>query len=132
MDEYKKQANDFCEKYGVKIVARYNTYDKHFQDDKEKRAIWDIKIKRNGKSFSLKFGNSLNAGYEEPSNYNILACLQKYDVGTIENFMAEFGYEIYSIQDVKKVTNMYKAVCKEYKNVIKLFSDCMDELCEIQ
>jgi hypothetical protein len=132
MDEYKKQANDFCEKYGVKIVKEYHDHDYYFDGDKQKRAIWKIQIKRNRKTFSFKFGNSLNAGCEEPSNYDILACLTKYDVGTIENFMAEFGYEIYSIQDVKKVTNMYKAVCEEYKNVIELFSDCMEELWEIQ
>ena len=60
--------------------------------------------------------------------YDILSCLTKYDPETLENFCAEFGYDINS-RDSKKT---YNAVCKEYKAVEILFGDIMDELQEIQ
>lgn len=64
-----------------------------------------------------------------PTAYDILCCLQKYDVGTLENFCSEFGYDT----DSKKAEKTYKAVVDEYKNLCALFSDKeLEELQEIQ
>ena len=64
-----------------------------------------------------------------PTAYDVLACLQKYDVGTFENFCSEFGYD----EDSRTAEKIYKAVCKEYLNVCKLWSDSeIEELAEIQ
>jgi len=65
----------------------------------------------------------------EPSEYGVLSCLQKYDVGTFENFCADFGYDV----DSRKAEKIYKAVCEEYKNLCTIFSDVeIEELREIQ
>jgi len=56
---------------------------------------------------------------QKPSSYDVLACLQKYEVGTFEDFCSNFGYE----EDSRKSENIYKAVLKEYDNLCKLFSD---------
>lgn len=64
-----------------------------------------------------------------PTNYSILSCLQKYDVGTFENFCSEFGYDT----DSRKAEKTYKAVCEEYKNLCTLFTDAeIEEMQEIQ
>jgi len=64
-----------------------------------------------------------------PTNYSILACLQKYDVGTFEDFCNEFGYDTDSITAEKT----YKAVCEEYKNLCTLFTDAeIEQMQEIQ
>ena len=64
-----------------------------------------------------------------PTAYDVLACLQKYDVGTFENFCSEFGYD----EDSRTAEKVYKAVCEEYLNVCKLWSDSeIEELAEIQ
>ena len=65
------------------------------------------------------FGIEKNPNFEVPSNYSILACLQKYDVGTLEDFCSDFGYD----EDSKKAEKIYNAVCKEYENVCKIWSD---------
>jgi len=57
-----------------------------------------------------------------PTLYDVLACVQKYEVGTFEYFCSEFGYEMDSIS-AKKI---YKAVVKEYDKMCSLFSN--DEL----
>lgn len=64
----------------------------------------------------------------EPRNYDILACLTKYDPGTFENFCSEFGYD----EDSRMAEKTYKAICEEYKNLCALFNeDEMDLLREI-
>lgn len=64
-----------------------------------------------------------------PTAYDVLSCLQKYDVGTFENFCSEFGYS----EDSRTAEKVYKAVCEEYLNVCKLWSDSeIEELAEIQ
>jgi len=66
---------------------------------------------------------------QEPTAYDILACLQKYDVGTLEDFCGDFGYDT----DSKKAEKTYKAVVDEFKNVCALFTDAeIEELQEIQ
>lgn len=67
-----------------------------------------------------------------PTAYDILACLQKYEVGSMDDFMAEFGYEIKSVKDMTNFINTYNAVVKEYNDLCRIFTEeQMDELREI-
>ncbi len=54
MNEYVKQANDFCTKDNVIIDVDFLCKDYHFEDDKQKRDIYNITIKRGLKRFSFK------------------------------------------------------------------------------
>ena len=181
LNEYDKQAQDFCEKYGVTININFLKYDYHFENDKEKRDIYKVVISRGNRTMSVEFGQSMaksgfiaeygrmkivlpisdsqrnlylakhgllvnfakqHTGYdflsvskdklrkpEKPTSYDILTCLQKYDVGTFEEFCSEFGYNTDSIEALRT----YKAVVSEYKDVISLFNDEeMGKLQEIQ
>lgn len=129
MNEYTKQANDFAKKHGVKLsFVGDPQYKKHFIDDKDYRFVFKCKLTRNKKSYTFDFGQSIKEGSSEPTLYDVLTCLQKYEVGTFENFCGDFGYD----EDSRKAEKVYKAVYKEYDNVNRLFSDCLDELNEIQ
>lgn len=82
------------------------------------------------KSYTFTFGQSIAEGDRRPKMYDVLSCLQKYNCGTFEDFCYEFGYDT----DSRKAERIYKAVCKEYKAVVRLFGDspeCMQELCDI-
>ena len=57
-----------------------------------------------------------------PTLYDVLACLQKYEVGTFEDFCSDFGYD----NDSRTAKKTYKAVVKEYDKMCSLFSN--DEL----
>lgn len=70
---------------------------------------------------------SLNANVKEPTAYDLLACLTKYDPGTLDDFCGEFGYDT----DSKKATETYFAVQKEWQKVYRLFNGCIEELQEI-
>lgn len=66
---------------------------------------------------------------KEPSAYDVLACLQKYEVGTFEDFCNEFGYDT----DSKKAEKTYHAVLNEWQNVAMLYNDKeLEQLQEIQ
>ena len=59
---------------------------------------------------------------EEPSLYDVLACLTTYDPGTFKDFCSEFGYDT----DSRKAEKIYNAVEGEWLKVQSLFND--DEL----
>ena len=54
-----------------------------------------------------------------PTAYDVLACLTKNDPGTFEDFCSDFGYD----QDSRTAEKTYKAVCKEWTDVCRLWSD---------
>ena len=93
----------------------------HFADDKQNRDIYKITISKGRRSYTFKFGQSLakSGTGEAPTAYDVLACLQKYDVGSFEDFCWEFGYNV----DSRQAEKTYKAVCKEYEKLCTIFSD---------
>jgi len=126
--EYQQNAEKFAQKHGIKFRILAIGYDKFFAEDKEGRYIFTCKLTRNKKSYTFKFGQSINNGQEDPTLYDILSCVQKYEVGSFEDFCGEFGYS----EDSRNVERTYKAVCKEYEAVNRLFGDIIEELQEIQ
>lgn len=64
-----------------------------------------------------------------PNEYDVLACLEKYDPGTFEDFCSELGYD----EDSRTAERIYIAVIKEYKDLTRIFTEKqMEELSEIQ
>jgi len=70
-----------------------------------------------------------NPNFKAPTAYDVLACLTKYDPGTLENFCSDFGYDT----DSRSAEKTYNAVKDEYQNVSMLFTDAeIEQLQEIQ
>ena len=64
-----------------------------------------------------------------PNEYDVLACLEKYDVGSFEDFCSEFGYG----EDSRTAERIYIVVIKEYKDLTRIFTEeQMEELSKIQ
>lgn len=63
----------------------------------------------------------------EPSDYSILATLTKYDPESFEFFCSEYGYS----EDGITAERTYRAVQKEWREVKRMFGDCIEELNEI-
>ena len=70
----------------VKFTTTWIKYDYHFVGDKERRHIFRCTLTRNGKRMSVNFGQSIVKDSEQPDLYTVLTCLQKYEVGTFEDF----------------------------------------------
>lgn len=136
MNEYVKAAEQFCKRNGIKITIVYSGMESPEWDAGREVNVYDVYIRRPSRhhSMKVKFYDSLANTWDgkRPSKYDVLACLEKYDVGTIEDFVSEFGYEVNSWNDVKRIERTYKAVVRQYKQVQRVFEDCIDELREIQ
>lgn len=159
MNEYLKQAEEFLTAHDAKIEIVFDHCGKYWEDDKKNRNIYNVTITRGNKSYTTKFGDSINntdainriksnaqmknrilTGAERqkikneytPNAYDILACLQKYETPSDPwEFANEFGYKINSRADFRKVDRICEACEKEYKAIYNMFSDCMEELAEI-
>ena len=125
---YQQQANEFATATGTKLKINCSEYGKHFPEDKESRYIFNCTLTRKGKRYTFNFGQSIFAGSVEPTMYDILTCLTKYNPETFENFCGEYGYNTDSI----KALETYKAVQREFNGVNRLFSDVLEQLQEIQ
>jgi len=132
-NEYTRQANDFCKNTGTRIVISYKGEAVPDWDPRELHSTYRVRIDRNHKTWSFDFTQSLDGTWKgtRPTKYDVLATVTKYDPGTLDDFVREFGYEINSLEDVRKVERTWKAVRKEYRNCERLFGDVMDELSEI-
>lgn len=126
MSNYEAMANAFAEKTGTKLMVLGHDY-KPMWGEKQSRYVFKCRLSRNGKRYTFESGQSLYNGAKEPTMYDVLSCLEKSDVGTFEDFCDEFGYDT----DSRRAERTYKAVCKEYAAVERLFGDVMDELQEI-
>lgn len=64
-----------------------------------------------------------------PGAYSILSCLTKYDPDTFEDFCGNYGYDT----DSRQAEKTYKAVCKEYESLTRLYdSEELEAMAEIQ
>ena len=131
MNEYTKQALDFLKECNANMSIKY--YDTTINEtwgDKECRNVYKATIKTPKGQMTVTFWDSIhNTNYGiEPTAYDVLACLQKYDVGTIDDFVSEFGYEVNSWQDVKRIEKIYRGCKKEYSNICRIFTDEQIEL----
>lgn len=71
----------------------------------------------------------INQQRKAPGAYSILACLTKYDPGTFEDFCSNYGYDT----DSRQAEKTYKAVCKEYESLTRLYdSEELEAMAEIQ
>ena len=136
ISEYEQQAIDFLKKHNAKMTISH-IFDSNGDYRKGKITdgwLYRIRINRERKSWSFQFSDSLHnkQNNERPTKYDVLACIEKYEpYGDVWDFAKEFGYEIYDRESFKKTERTFKAVKREYKNVMRMFGDCIDELCEI-
>lgn len=126
---YQQQAEDFLRKSGVKMTVSYFGYGRHFEGDTYSRYRYRVTFSRNGQRMQIIFGQSVMAGETEPTAYDVLSCIQKHDAGTLEDFCHEFGYS----EDSRTAERIYRAVCKEFAGVERVFSgDEIEQLRDIQ
>lgn len=136
MFDYEKQAEDFLEATGTEfsVVGYCGCATMPWHKDGMNMDKWEVRFRRNGKQWRFNFYMGLGNNKRKPTAYDVLASIEKYDVGSFEDFCNEFGYDMFDDETGRRNADnykLYKAVCREYKHVESMFYDCLDELCEI-
>ena len=136
MNEYVKQAQDFLTSCSATMEITYTGMELNSNwKDKELRNTYFATITTPRGTMKVKFWDSIYNTERgiKPTEYDILACLEKYDVGTIDDFVSEFGFEVHKWADVKRIENTYKAIVKEYQDICRCFTpEQIEAMQEIQ
>lgn len=142
MFDYENNAREFLNKCNAEMEVHYaGTSANHLWGEKQPRDMYSFIIKTQRGSMNGIFWDSIKntkdrlAKRKKPTHpgvYSILACLEKYEVGTMDDFMYEFGYEIRSAKDMANFITTYNAVVKEYQDLCRIFTpEQMEMLREI-
>lgn len=131
INEYLEQAQDFLRKTGTACEIEYaGKAINEMWHDKELRNFYQVTLSNQRGVYTYTFWDSVynTKKRKKPDEYDVLACLTSYDVGTFENFCADFGYDTDSISALKT----YMAVQKEYDGLRGIFTpEQMEMLGEI-
>lgn len=132
MNEYTEQAEQFLKKHDIdfKAVKKADKCPLWCKGDHVhgERYLVTLSRKSTKQRFSLSFWNSLNdmEKSKEPTAYDVLAAIQKYDPEDFHEFCQSFGYS----EDSIEASRIYRAVIKEWLKVSGFFS--VSELKEAQ
>ena len=133
MNEYVKQAKDFLKSCNATMKITQIGYEANKNwNENVYRNTYRATIKTPLGTMRVKFWDSVYNTKRgiEPTEYDILACLEKYDVGTFEDFVDEFGYESDNLRCAKRI---YKAVTREYNDICRCFTpEQIEAMREIQ
>lgn len=122
--DYQNQAREFLNSCPATMSITY--VDKvRVAWDKYPHAMYTFVIKTQRGQMTGNFYNSRHNTEEgiKPTEYDILACLEKYDIGNMDDFMYEFGYEIHCVEDMTNLISTYNTVVKEYNDVRRCFTE---------
>lgn len=116
--------------YGFDFSTSVNDSWYHFDDKRKKRPGLP-----SGIDIDKFFEKYRETGHQQwatqcknaPTLYDVLAAITKCDPGTFDDFCSNFGYD----QDSRGAYNIYLEVQREWKEVERMFGDCLEELEEI-
>ena len=137
MTDYQQQALDFLkEAEATMTITRNGSVDGFPFDDKDTlpHRRYKVTIERNGSSYTFPFYGSYADWQKDrdPNEYDILACVEKYDVGTMADFVEEFGYKIVDRKSFLRVEKIWTRCKDQYRSLKTMFGpELMEKLCEI-
>lgn len=129
ISSYEQQAAQFLHNCHTTISFKFKEHGIYFSDETFTRDVWWVTLKNARHRYRFTFGQSQARQGIKPTTYDILACVEKYDPGTFEDFCSNMGYDT----DSRRAEKTYKAVVKEWQNIRTLFtSEELEQLQEIQ
>lgn len=131
MNEYVKQAKDFCDKWGIEIKWCFVGVDIPSWGKEYKHSHWHWILAKDGKDTQGEYWEGIvntQKSYQDlnkrntpetPRAYDLLACLEKYSYESFEDFCYSYGYD----KDSKNAYNIWKEVKLEYDGLVNVFGD---------
>ena len=151
MNKYEQQANKFLIDTGTTFEIEFQYTGPYFPGGKEYRDVWRFILKNAMGEYSSTFGDSLAATRARaplsyllnpsikkdaailaerkkyrnyrPSAYAILACLEKYEPDSFDNWCADTGYNERSLSEYPAVMQTYQACVDQYRGLRRMFTE---------
>lgn len=118
--EYIKAAETFAKETDLKLIIHgYEYKSADWDEEGVQRFVFDLELERGLDNYRFEFGQSIAKGNEEPTMYDILSTIEKYDPESFENFCDNNGYD----QGSRKTERIYNAVQNEYDNISIMFNE---------
>ena len=144
MNKYEIQAQKWLKETGSSLKIEFVALDYHFNNDKEKRNIFDVTLSNKKGRYRFQFGNSIGNTYKEdwsgqlmhikkkPTSYDVLTCLGYYYPSDFDEFISEFGYTFKSEKDYIEVKTIHQKCLDEKRALRKMYSQSeLEQLAEI-
>ena len=116
------EAEEFLTKTGTSLTVEFKEHGLYFARDRQPRDIYTFTLSRNRRSYTATFGQSIAGAGQEPTTYDILACLQPDEPETVDALMSDFGYEVHSAEDYRALEKMARALKRQNAGLRRLFS----------
>lgn len=126
MNEYESKAQKFLKDHGAHVhISFVSRKPNKMWNDTEPRNNYQVHVERGKEKWNYTFHDSIHNTQNNirPNVYDVLSCVQTYDVGSLSDFISEFGYD----PEFTDAERIYKAVRKEYENWNRLFGDVAEE-----
>lgn len=134
MNEYDKRVKKFLKDTNATVTITYigktvPPWDKSYLHDTYRYLIKTTRSSMEGYFYDSTYNTELNEKRRRlnhplhtPSEYDIFSVLNIYEVGSMGDFMDEFGYEIKNGQDLGDFIKTYDVVCEEYRGLCRCFT----------
>jgi hypothetical protein len=110
------------------VKKTYKEHAPYFASDKEARDIWTIRLQRGRKAFTFTFGQSQYNQGQEPTDYELLACLDPCGPGTHAEFCRGYDYD----EDSRNGLKIYKELKRQAAALARLYTvEELEQLTEI-
>lgn len=120
--DFGKQVDEFMDETGTTIDIKFLKHDKYFFDDEYEVDIYAVTLKNHRHSYKFSFAQSLVKNNIIPVAYDILAAMQSFPPGTLEDFAKESGYDLTTVRGKLRGRKVYKLVMQEWENLNLLYT----------
>ena len=139
MSEYLKQAEDFLSKTNSTLEIKFLKTGKHFQNDKEKRDIYEFTLTRGKRTYKGTFGNSFSDSgiklngrvvmtTEAAIDKKLLNANNTFSLFSLTRFGFELGYTVLNRElELPKMPNAYHILSCLTKYDVGSFEDFCSE-----
>lgn len=148
LSEYETNARDILASLGATMETKFSRRgrpDWEGPPSREEQNAYSVTLSRGGRSHTFEFwtsvadsnrkprfsgvtGKTTEPAYAPPGVYDVLACVQKNDPGSFEEFCADFGMDT----DSRKALATWEAVHREFAGIRKVFgADGMEAIADI-
>lgn len=119
--DYEKKMNEILKRNGIKVNIIYIRRSTCNWDKENLHDYYKVTLTRGNKTITFDYFASIinTEEHKKPSNYDVVSCLEWYEIYDFEDFCLNFGYDTDSI----KALNTYLECQKQQKELFNIIPE---------